>query len=102
MSSLLLPVDPSQPRSRLTVMENIDDKLILNVWGACIMRPTLSTVQTFPGTCLYKLNKLSTPDTPSTQCPYVQRLFFDQNPELFGYVLGYYYTWQLHCPANIC
>lgn len=31
-----------------------------------------------------------------------QEFFFDSNPELFGYVLGYYHTQQLHCLANVC
>ena len=59
-------------------------------------------MQAFPGTSLYKSTEPPPPGTSATQGPLIQELLFDQNPELFSYVLGYYCTQQLCCPANIC
>lgn len=82
-------------------MESLDDKLILNV-GGMRHETYISTVRAFPGTRLYELTEPPPPGTPAAQGPPVREFFFDRNPELFGYVLGYYRTRQLHCPANIC
>ncbi|KAM8752668.1 voltage-gated potassium channel KCNC1-like [Rhynchonycteris naso] len=82
-------------------MEGLDDKLILNV-GGMRHETYISTVRAFPGTRLYKLTEPPAPGTPAAQGPPVREFFFDRNPELFGYVLGYYRTRQLHCPANVC
>lgn len=82
-------------------MEGSDDKLILNV-GGMRHETYISTVRAFPGTRLYKLTEPPPPGTPAAQGPPVREFFFDRNPELFGYVLGYYRTRQLHCPADVC
>ncbi|CAK6450493.1 unnamed protein product [Pipistrellus nathusii] len=82
-------------------MEGLDDKLILNV-GGMRHETYISTLRAFPGTRLYKLTEPPPPGTPAAQGPPVREFFFDRNPELFGYVLGYYRTRQLHCPANVC
>ena len=68
-------------------MEGSDDKLILNVGGTC-HETYDSTLWAFPGTCLYKLTEPPQPGTPAAQGPPIQEFFFDQNPELFGYVLA--------------
>ncbi|XP_062040088.1 potassium voltage-gated channel subfamily C member 3-like [Lepus europaeus] len=86
--------------SRFT-MEGSDDKLILNV-GGMRHETYVSTVRAFPGTRLYKLTEPPPPGSPAAQGPPVREFFFDRNPELFGYVLGYYRTRQLHCPADVC
>ncbi|XP_042522834.1 potassium voltage-gated channel subfamily C member 1-like [Dipodomys spectabilis] len=82
-------------------MEGLDDKLILNV-GGMRHETYISTVRAFPGTRLYKLTEPPPPGTPAAQGPPVREFFFDRNPELFSYVLGYYRTRQLHCPADVC
>ncbi|XP_048192658.1 potassium voltage-gated channel subfamily C member 1-like [Perognathus longimembris pacificus] len=86
--------------SRFAV-EGLDDKLILNV-GGMRHETYISTVRAFPGTRLYKLTEPPPPGTPAAQGPPVREFFFDRNPELFSYVLGYYRTRQLHCPADVC
>ncbi|KAF6390357.1 hypothetical protein mRhiFer1_007926 [Rhinolophus ferrumequinum] len=82
-------------------MEGLDDKLILNV-GGMRHETYINTVRAFPVTRLYKLMEPPTPGTPAAQGPPIRECFFDRNPELCGYVLGYYHTRQLHCPANVC
>ncbi|KAM4798380.1 voltage-gated potassium channel KCNC1-like [Urocitellus parryii] len=82
-------------------MEGLDDKLILNV-GGMRHETYISTVRAFPGTRLYKLTEPPPPGSPAAQGPPVREFFFDRNPELFSYVLGYYRTRQLHCPNDVC
>ncbi|KYO38340.1 potassium voltage-gated channel subfamily C member 1-like [Alligator mississippiensis] len=81
-------------------MEGAKEKIILNVGG--IRHETYcSTLRTFPGTKLCRLTE------PHAHSMYeydssTKEFFFDRSAELFGYVLNYYRTKHLHCPADTC
>ncbi|XP_069797922.1 voltage-gated potassium channel KCNC1-like [Narcine bancroftii] len=76
------------------------ERISINVGG--IRHETYkSTLLTLPGT---RLAGLADPgaqrhfdfDTKSSQ------FFFDRHPGIFAYVLNYYRTGKLHCPADVC
>uniref|UniRef100_A0A670JY48 BTB domain-containing protein n=1 Tax=Podarcis muralis TaxID=64176 RepID=A0A670JY48_PODMU len=81
-------------------MEVSAGKVILNV-GGIRYETYLSTLQAFPGT---KLSSLTEPqaNTKHDHDPSTQEFFFDRSGRLFGQVLNYYSTKQLHCPAGVC
>uniref|UniRef100_A0A8C8RPV1 BTB domain-containing protein n=1 Tax=Pelusios castaneus TaxID=367368 RepID=A0A8C8RPV1_9SAUR len=81
-------------------MDNSKEKIILNVGG--IRHETYcSTLRTFPGT---KLCSLTEPHASRVHDydPNTKEFFFDRSAQLFGYVLSYYRTKHLHCPADTC
>ncbi|CAL8368371.1 unnamed protein product [Lota lota] len=80
------------------------DKIIINV-GGTRHETYKSTLRTLPGT---RLAWLADPadiqvnsDTDSVTTT-TNELFFDRHPGIFAYVLNYYRTGKLHCPADVC
>ncbi|XP_023692557.1 voltage-gated potassium channel KCNC2 isoform X2 [Paramormyrops kingsleyae] len=94
-------------------MGKIDDKerIILNV-GGTRHETYRNTLRTLPGTRLALLASES--DTESVldllqqvpgfieYNPKNNEYFFDRHPGVFAYVLNYYRTGKLHCPADVC
>ncbi|XP_036375987.1 potassium voltage-gated channel subfamily C member 2 isoform X2 [Megalops cyprinoides] len=94
-------------------MGKIDDneRIILNV-GGTRHETYRNTLKTLPGTRLALL--ASEADTQSVldqlqqvpgfieYNPKNNEYFFDRHPGVFAYVLNYYRTGKLHCPADVC
>ncbi|KAM7404617.1 hypothetical protein PAMP_011949 [Pampus punctatissimus] len=79
------------------------DKIIINV-GGTRHETYKSTLRTLPGT---RLAWLADPETQvssdSDAAPSsASEFFFDRHPGIFAYVLNYYRTGKLHCPADVC
>ncbi|XP_028265994.1 voltage-gated potassium channel KCNC4 [Parambassis ranga] len=79
------------------------DKIVINV-GGTRHETYKSTLRTLPGT---RLAWLADPDTQvssdSDAAPSnTTEFFFDRHPGIFAYVLNYYRTGKLHCPADVC
>lgn len=79
------------------------DKIIINV-GGTRHETYKSTLRTLPGT---RLAWLAEPDTQVSSdsdaaSPSPTEFFFDRHPGIFAYVLNYYRTGKLHCPADVC
>uniref|UniRef100_A0A8D0BK62 BTB domain-containing protein n=1 Tax=Salvator merianae TaxID=96440 RepID=A0A8D0BK62_SALMN len=77
-----------------------NDKIVINVGG--IRHETYrSTLKTLPGT---RLSWLTEPDACSNfdYDAKADEFFFDRHPQVFAYVLNYYRTGKLHCPADVC
>jgi len=78
------------------------DKIIINV-GGTRHETYKSTLRTLPGT---RLAWLVDPDpqvsSDSDAAPPSAEFFFDRHPGVFAYVLNYYRTGKLHCPADVC
>ncbi|XP_053310276.1 potassium voltage-gated channel subfamily C member 4 [Spea bombifrons] len=75
-------------------------KITINV-GGTRHETYKSTLRTLPGTRLAWLadsETCSQLDIDSQQTEF----FFDRHPGIFSYVLNYYRTGKLHCPADIC
>uniref|UniRef100_UPI00398E3E37 voltage-gated potassium channel KCNC4 isoform X2 n=1 Tax=Pristiophorus japonicus TaxID=55135 RepID=UPI00398E3E37 len=68
------------------------ERITINV-GGTRHETYRSTLQTLPGT---RLAWLADPAAKSNQ------FFFDRHPGIFAYVLNYYRTGKLHCPADVC
>ncbi|XP_069094437.1 voltage-gated potassium channel KCNC4 isoform X2 [Pleurodeles waltl] len=76
------------------------DKITINV-GGTRHETYKSTLRTLPGT---RLAWLAEPDS-ETNFDFDMshnEFFFDRHPGIFSYVLNYYRTGKLHCPADIC
>ncbi|KAJ6659427.1 hypothetical protein lerEdw1_018661 [Lerista edwardsae] len=76
------------------------DKITINV-GGTRHETYKSTLRTLPGT---RLAWLADPDAQSNFDfdDQSNEFFFDRHPGIFSYVLNYYRTGKLHCPADIC
>ncbi|MEE6480638.1 hypothetical protein FKM82_012632 [Ascaphus truei] len=87
-----------------------NERIILNV-GGTRHETYRSTLKTVPGTRLALLAS----ETHSDQglelqpvpghfqsSPRGNVFFFDRHPGVFAYVLNYYRTGKLHCPADVC
>lgn len=77
------------------------EKIIINV-GGTRHETYKSTLKTLPGT---RLALLADPDPvshDSDHAPPTTEFFFDRHPGIFAYVLNYYRTGKLHCPADVC
>uniref|UniRef100_A0A3B5R238 Potassium voltage-gated channel subfamily C member 4 n=1 Tax=Xiphophorus maculatus TaxID=8083 RepID=A0A3B5R238_XIPMA len=80
------------------------EKIIINV-GGTRHETYKSTLRTLPGT---RLAWLAEPDSQGccsesdAELPSVSEFFFDRHPGIFAYVLNYYRTGKLHCPADVC
>uniref|UniRef100_A0A9J7X0W7 BTB domain-containing protein n=2 Tax=Cyprinus carpio carpio TaxID=630221 RepID=A0A9J7X0W7_CYPCA len=80
------------------------DKIIINV-GGTRHETYRSTLRTIPGTRLAWLADTDhqvNPNANTGQTPTTGEFFFDRHPSIFGYVLNYYRTGKLHCPADVC
>ncbi|XP_055519245.1 potassium voltage-gated channel subfamily C member 1-like isoform X1 [Leucoraja erinacea] len=92
---------PSKPCLKGDMGRNEEnDKIVINVGG--IKHETYrSTLKTLPGT---RLSWLTEPDAFSNfdYDPKTDEFFFDRHPSVFAYVLNYYRTGKLHCPADVC
>ncbi|KAM9752834.1 voltage-gated potassium channel KCNC4 [Menidia menidia] len=100
----------NKPPSKSCLKEDMarcedSDKIIINVGG--IRHETYkSTLRTLPGT---RLAWLAEPEPESQVSPDSDaepasgaEFFFDRHPGIFAYVLNYYRTGKLHCPADVC
>ncbi|XP_062032513.1 potassium voltage-gated channel subfamily C member 3 isoform X2 [Lepus europaeus] len=75
-------------------------KIVINVGG--VRHETYrSTLRTLPGT---RLAGLTEPEAAARfdYDPGADEFFFDRHPGVFAYVLNYYRTGKLHCPADVC
>ncbi|TSW62356.1 Potassium voltage-gated channel subfamily C member 4 [Bagarius yarrelli] len=99
----------NKPPSKLCLKEemaraDVLDKIILNV-GGTRHETYKSTLRCIPGT---RLALLAVPDAQldaneeTKQTPGTSEFFFDRHPGIFAYVLNYYRTGKLHCPADVC
>ncbi|XP_064778156.1 potassium voltage-gated channel subfamily C member 1-like [Oncorhynchus masou masou] len=111
----------NKPPSKTCLKEEMtrgedSEKIIINV-GGTRHETYKSTIRTLPGTRLALLadppEPVNNPDTdslpptpsqPRSISPYptTNELFFDRHPGIFAYVLNYYRTGKLHCPADVC
>ena len=75
---------------------DINDTVVLNV-GGCKHETLRQTLQKCQGSLLSDLNELS---------PYYRtdkdEYFFDRPPNIFGAILNYYRTGELHIPTEVC
>ncbi|XP_075951340.1 voltage-gated potassium channel KCNC4 [Anarhichas minor] len=97
----------NKPPSKTCLKEEMcrgedSDKIIINV-GGTRHETYKSTLRTLPGT---RLAWLADPDpqvsSDSDAAAPSAELFFDRHPGIFAYVLNYYRTGKLHCPADVC
>lgn len=97
----------NKPPSKTCLKEDMNrgedsDKIIINV-GGTRHETYKSTLRTLPGT---RLAWLADPDPDSTDSDHVPptnpEVFFDRHPGIFAYILNYYRTGKLHCPADVC
>lgn len=97
----------NKPPSKTCLKEEMNrgedsDKIIINV-GGTRHETYKSTLRTLPGT---RLAWLADPDPVSTGtdnvAPTNPEFFFDRHPGIFAYILNYYRTGKLHCPADVC
>lgn len=111
----------NKPPSKTCLKEDMtrgedSEKIIINV-GGTRHETYKSTIRTLPGTRLALLadppEPVNNPDTDSLPAtpsqhrsispyPTTNELFFDRHPGIFAYVLNYYRTGKLHCPADVC
>ncbi|XP_035378054.1 potassium voltage-gated channel subfamily C member 4 isoform X1 [Electrophorus electricus] len=97
----------NKPPSKTCLKEEMargedSDKIIINV-GGTRHETYKSTLRTIPGTRLAWLADPETqvnPDADTGQT--TNEFFFDRHPGIFAYVLNYYRTGKLHCPADVC
>ncbi|KAI1893167.1 hypothetical protein AGOR_G00141120 [Albula goreensis] len=98
----------NKPPSKTCLKEEMargedSDKIVINV-GGTRHETYKSTLRTLPGT---RLAWLADPDSQvnsdvdTGQVP-ANEFFFDRHPGIFAYVLNYYRTGKLHCPADVC
>ncbi len=97
------PPSKSCLKEEMTRGEN-SEKITINV-GGTRHETYRSTLMTIPGTRLAWLADTVhqvNPGSDTGQPPIASELFFDRHPGIFGYVLNYYRTGKLHCPADVC
>ncbi|XP_028809983.1 voltage-gated potassium channel KCNC2 isoform X1 [Denticeps clupeoides] len=88
-----------------------NERIVLNV-GGTRHETYRNTLKTLPGTRLALLASDSDLDSVLEQLQQVpgfieynarnNEYFFDRHPGVFAYVLNYYRTGKLHCPADVC
>ncbi|XP_029994060.1 voltage-gated potassium channel KCNC4 isoform X2 [Sphaeramia orbicularis] len=98
----------NKPPSKSCLKEEMNrgedsDKIVINV-GGTRHETYKSTLRTLPGT---RLAWLADPDAQvsvnsDSAPPSTAEFFFDRHPGIFAYVLNYYRTGKLHCPADVC
>ncbi|XP_061910204.1 potassium voltage-gated channel subfamily C member 4 isoform X1 [Entelurus aequoreus] len=100
----------NKPPSKTCLKEEMSrgedsDKIIINV-GGTRHETYKSTLRTLPGTRLAWLAnpdpQVSTEESSDSAPPSTNEFFFDRHPGIFAYVLNYYRTGKLHCPADVC
>ncbi|XP_072537886.1 voltage-gated potassium channel KCNC4 [Salminus brasiliensis] len=118
----------NKPPSKTCLKEEMaraedSDKIILNV-GGTRHETYKSTLRSLPGTRLAWLaepdarggdaagarasatttttSTTTTTATVTTTTTTTNEFFFDRHPAIFAYVLNYYRTGKLHCPADVC
>ncbi|XP_066500589.1 potassium voltage-gated channel subfamily C member 4 [Hoplias malabaricus] len=108
----------NKPPSKTCLKEEMaraedSEKIILNV-GGTRHETYKSTLRSLPGTRLARLAETdpqgdaggtcttSNNTTTSTTTTNSNEFFFDRHPAIFAYVLNYYRTGKLHCPADVC
>ncbi|XP_051910841.1 potassium voltage-gated channel subfamily C member 4 isoform X1 [Hippocampus zosterae] len=107
----------NKPPSKSCLKEDMSrgedsDKIIINV-GGTRHETYKSTLRTLPGTRLAWLAHPEPPADSEESCDSPPppsggggggggELFFDRHPGIFAYVLNYYRTGKLHCPADVC
>ncbi|XP_032898147.1 potassium voltage-gated channel subfamily C member 1-like [Amblyraja radiata] len=72
------------------------ERITINVGGSR-HETYRSTLRTLPGTRLAGLAEPGAGRDPGSG-----HFFFDRHPGIFSYVLNYYRTGKLHCPADVC
>ncbi|XP_026222601.1 potassium voltage-gated channel subfamily C member 4 isoform X1 [Anabas testudineus] len=79
------------------------DKIVINV-GGTRHETYKSTLRTLPGTRLAWLadSDAQVSSDSDSAPPSSTEFFFDRHPGIFAYVLNYYRTGKLHCPADVC
>ncbi|XP_051886073.1 potassium voltage-gated channel subfamily C member 2-like isoform X2 [Pristis pectinata] len=77
-----------------------NERIVLNV-GGTRHETYRNTLKTLPGTRLALLADSDGQSNPDYD-PRVNQYFFDRHPGVFAYVLNYYRTGKLHCPADVC
>ena len=76
-------------------MDTAGDRIVINVGGKR-HETYATTLQTIADTRLaWIAESFITSDNK-------QEYFFDRNPEIFGIILNYYRTGQLHAPRDFC
>ncbi|XP_063064457.1 potassium voltage-gated channel subfamily C member 4 [Engraulis encrasicolus] len=100
----------NKPLSKTCLKEDMSrgedmDKIIINV-GGTRHETYKSTLRTLPGTRLAWLadpDPQANSDGADTGARHsTNEFFFDRHPGIFSYVLNYYRTGKLHCPADVC
>nr|XP_015823222.2 potassium voltage-gated channel subfamily C member 4 isoform X1 [Nothobranchius furzeri] len=98
----------NKPPSRSCLKEEMSrgedsDKIIINV-GGTRHETYKSTLRTLPGTRLAWLVESDSQGSCDSDAepPSCTEFFFDRHPGIFAYVLNYYRTGKLHCPADAC
>ncbi|XP_038636692.1 potassium voltage-gated channel subfamily C member 2-like isoform X2 [Scyliorhinus canicula] len=77
-----------------------NERIVLNV-GGTRHETYRTTLKTLPGTRLALLADSDGQSIPDYD-PRANQYFFDRHPGVFAYVLNYYRTGKLHCPADVC
>ncbi|XP_061113086.1 potassium voltage-gated channel subfamily C member 4 [Conger conger] len=98
----------NKPPSKTCLKEQMtrgedSDKIVINV-GGTRHETYKSTLRTLPRTRLAWLadpDPQENSDADTGKVP-TSELFFDRHPGIFAYVLNYYRTGKLHCPADVC
>ncbi|XP_031582355.1 potassium voltage-gated channel subfamily C member 4 [Oreochromis aureus] len=98
----------NKPPSKSCLKEDMargedSDKIIINV-GGTRHETYKSTLRTLPGTRLAWLadSESQVSSDSDIASPSATEFFFDRHPGIFAYVLNYYRTGKLHCPADVC
>lgn len=84
----------------IPAMDFLNRRVVINV-GGVRFETYASTLQSFPGTKLASLAEPAPSDAQNYD-PQLNEFFFDRNPKVFGYILDYFRTKQLHCSDNMC
>uniref|UniRef100_A0A4W3J0V9 Potassium voltage-gated channel subfamily C member 4 n=1 Tax=Callorhinchus milii TaxID=7868 RepID=A0A4W3J0V9_CALMI len=94
------PPSKSCLREEMVKGDENNDRITINV-GGTRHETYKSTLRTLPGT---RLAWIADPDSRSILDYDAEsdQFFFDRHPGIFAYVLNYYRTGKLHCPADVC
>uniref|UniRef100_A0A4W3J0W3 Potassium voltage-gated channel subfamily C member 4 n=1 Tax=Callorhinchus milii TaxID=7868 RepID=A0A4W3J0W3_CALMI len=98
--SNLIQSSSQPPSPNFSDLDENNDRITINV-GGTRHETYKSTLRTLPGT---RLAWIADPDSRSILDYDAEsdQFFFDRHPGIFAYVLNYYRTGKLHCPADVC